>query len=125
MESLQLIGTEPLIFAFAVFVLGCTVGSFLNVVCLRLPLIMEREWRAQCHETLGIPAEEPPAEPFNLAFPPSRCPKCGHSMRPWEHIPVISYLLLKGRCCSLAFWTYLAVCSSTRVDVVFTDTGYY
>jgi leader peptidase (prepilin peptidase)/N-methyltransferase len=97
-ESLQLIGTEPVVFACAIFVLGCTVGSFLNVVCLRLPLIMEREWRAQCHETLGIPAEEPPAEPFNLAFPPSRCPNCGHSIRPWENIPVISYLLLKGRC---------------------------
>lgn len=98
MESLLVSGgLESTVFATAILVLGCTVGSFLNVVCLRLPIIMERDWQAQCRETLGLPAEPRP-EPFNLAFPPSRCPQCGHNIRPWENIPIASYVLLKGRC---------------------------
>ncbi|HSC76571.1 MAG TPA: A24 family peptidase [Pseudomonadales bacterium] len=77
-------------------VLGCTVGSFLNVVCLRLPKMMERDWHVQCCELLDTPVE--PSEPFNLAFPASRCPQCGHNIRAWENIPVISYVFLRGRC---------------------------
>lgn len=95
-EALHLLESEPLFFTLLAMVLGCTIGSFLNVVCLRLPKMMERDWRAQCCELLDTPAE--PAEPFNLAFPPSRCPTCGHSIRAWENVPVISYVLLRGRC---------------------------
>lgn len=96
MEALHLLESEPVFFALLAMVLGCTIGSFLNVVCLRLPKMMERDWRAQCCELLDAPAE--PSEPFNLAFPPSRCPVCGHSIRAWENIPVISYVFLRGRC---------------------------
>ncbi len=96
MEVLHLLQTEQLLLALVAMVLGCTIGSFLNVVCLRFPKMMEREWREQCHELLEIPQED--QEPFNLAFPPSRCPKCGHSIRAWENVPVISYVLLRGRC---------------------------
>lgn len=96
MEVIYFLQTEQIALAALAMLLGCTVGSFLNVVCLRLPKMMDMEWRAQCCELLATPVE--PAEPFNLAFPPSRCPKCGHSIRAWENIPVVSYVLLRGRC---------------------------
>jgi leader peptidase (prepilin peptidase)/N-methyltransferase len=70
------------------------VGSFLNVVIYRLPVMMEREWQAMSasEET----AED--AEPFNLAVPASRCPHCGHLIRWYENIPLLSYLALRGKC---------------------------
>ncbi len=76
--------------------LGMLVGSFLNVVILRLPQMMERQWRDHCAELNGT--AEASEEPFNLLTPASRCPRCGHRIRPRENIPVLSYLLLKGRC---------------------------
>jgi leader peptidase (prepilin peptidase)/N-methyltransferase len=88
---------ERIVLVLLAMALGCTIGSFLNVVCLRLPKMMERDWRTQCCELLGTQPEQP-VEPFNLAFPPSRCPQCGHSIRAWENVPVISYLFLRGRC---------------------------
>ncbi|MDD5180164.1 MAG: A24 family peptidase [Gallionellaceae bacterium] len=72
------------------------VGSFLNVVIYRLPKIMEREWRAQCAELNGEDAELHPA--YNLVIPRSACPHCGHKIGALENIPVISYLLLRGKC---------------------------
>jgi leader peptidase (prepilin peptidase)/N-methyltransferase len=95
-EAINLLATEPALLAAIALILGATIGSFLNVVCLRLPRMMQQEWKGQCCELLETPLE--PAEPFNLAFPPSRCPQCGHSIRAWENIPVISYMLLRGRC---------------------------
>lgn len=76
--------------------LGLIVGSFLNVVIHRLPLIMQREWNAQCAELRG---EAPPvAEPLGLAAPRSRCPHCGHAIGALENIPLLSYLVLRGKC---------------------------
>lgn len=87
---------EPLAFTLLAAVLGLFVGSFLNVVIHRLPRMMERDWLAQAAELRG---EEPPAqERFNLATPRSRCPHCGHLITALENIPVVSYLLLRGRC---------------------------
>lgn len=83
---------------FCVGLFSLAVGSFLNVVVYRLPVMMERDWRAQCREYFGSETEEPPAEPFNLVVPRSRCPHCGHAITALENIPVISYLLLRGRC---------------------------
>ncbi|RMD69063.1 MAG: prepilin peptidase [Gammaproteobacteria bacterium] len=80
----------------ATALLGLVVGSFLNVVIHRLPLMLERRWRAQCAELLGH--RIPPETRFDLAFPPSHCPHCGHRLRFWENIPLLSYLLLRGRC---------------------------
>jgi len=77
-------------------VLGLLIGSFLNVVIHRLPQIMERQWAAECAQLAGQPA--PAGEPYNLLVPRSRCPHCGHAIRWYENIPVLSYLLLRGRC---------------------------
>ncbi|MEW7975526.1 MAG: A24 family peptidase [Candidatus Thiodiazotropha endolucinida] len=81
---------------FTLFI-GLAVGSFLNVVILRLPKMMENQWRSDCAELNGE-KEIAPSEPFNLSQPASHCPKCQHKIRFWENIPVISWLLLKGRC---------------------------
>lgn len=87
---------DPAVFALAAGLLGLMVGSFLNVVIHRLPIMMERDWAAQCAELRG---ETPPAlEAFSLARPRSRCPQCGHSITALENIPLISWLFLHGRC---------------------------
>ncbi|WP_106805185.1 A24 family peptidase [Pseudomonas sp. S5D5] len=92
-----LLSEHAWVFVSMALVLGVVVGSFLNVLVWRLPKMLEREWRAQAHEVLGLPAE--PAGPtYNLMLPHSCCPHCNHPIRPWENIPLLSYLLLKGRC---------------------------
>ncbi len=96
MSSLQLLHDIPALFISLSGLLGLLVGSFLNVVIYRLPKIMEREWQAQCAELHGKPATQP--EPFNLRVPRSACPHCGHQISALENIPVISYLLLGGKC---------------------------
>lgn len=78
-------------------VLGLAIGSFLNVVIVRLPKMMTNSWKADCCELLEL--EPPPQQStFNLLLPASECPSCGHQIRPWENIPVLSYLFLRGRC---------------------------
>jgi leader peptidase (prepilin peptidase)/N-methyltransferase len=77
-------------------VLGLLIGSFLNVVIYRLPLMLEAQWKAECAELSG--KESPAAEKFNLMVPHSRCPKCNHQIRWYENIPVLSYLFLRGKC---------------------------
>lgn len=92
--------------AALVGVLGLLIGSFLNVVIHRLPRMMERQWAAECAQyaqdsgllAQGGAATTPAAEPFNLLTPRSRCPSCGHEVRWYENIPVLSYLALRGRC---------------------------
>ncbi|MGF1528350.1 MAG: prepilin peptidase [Candidatus Competibacterales bacterium] len=97
MEALALIDADPTLrFALALF-FGLFVGSFLNVVIHRLPLMMEREWRQACAELKETPSQAPD-EPLNLAWPSSRCPHCSHPIGALENIPLLSYLWLKGRC---------------------------
>ncbi|WP_407692367.1 prepilin peptidase [Pseudomonas xionganensis] len=84
---------------FVGLVLGLLLGSFLNVVVYRLPIMMQRDWRVQAREILELPAEAQ-GETFNLVLPDSRCPHCGHKIRPWENIPLLSYLFLRGKCSS-------------------------
>ena len=79
--------------------LGLIVGSFLNVVIYRLPLMMDREWREQARQLLGQPdGAEPGQVPINLISPRSHCPACQSPVAAWHNVPVLSYLLLKGRC---------------------------
>jgi len=100
MDWLGLLAQSPALVQGAALVLGLLVGSFLNVVALRLPVMMERAWRGECAELLGQSA--PADEPLSLTHPPSRCPHCGHAIRPWENVPVLSWLLLRGRCSACA-----------------------
>ena len=96
-STLTLIAGNPLAFGIVVFVFSLMVGSFLNVVIFRLPVILERVWRKECEELDGE-AVHTEDEPFNLVVPRSRCPHCGHPIRAWENIPVISYAFLRGKC---------------------------
>lgn len=89
---------DTTVFVATAAVLGLVVGSFLNVVIHRLPIMLERAWRAQCSEMLGTTGDAPDDIPFNLATPRSRCPSCGHAIRAIENIPILSYLWLRGRC---------------------------
>ena len=87
----------PALYLGTLFVFGSLIGSFLNVVIYRLPVMMQREWRNDCLEFL----EQTPAveeERFNLSVPRSRCGNCGHHISALENIPMISYLLLGGKC---------------------------
>lgn len=77
--------------------LGLVVGSFLNVVIYRLPLMMETRWRRDCCELLELPPEQE-APRLTLSTPNSHCPHCGTAIKPWHNIPVLSYLLLRGKC---------------------------
>jgi len=91
---------QPAVFPWVAFVLGLCVGSFLNVVIHRLPRMLEREWRAECAELAGQPVPEAPAEAsaYNLVTPRSACPACGHRIRAWENVPLVSWIALRGKC---------------------------
>jgi len=88
--------SDPVVFTGVAGVLGLLIGSFLNVVIHRMPIMMEREWALQCAELRGEAA--PVFEALSLAQPRSRCPACGHAISALENIPVLSYLFLRGRC---------------------------
>ncbi|QKJ68086.1 prepilin peptidase [Deefgea piscis] len=88
---------EISMFIFAIAVLGLLVGSFLNVVIHRLPLMMEREFKQECAVLLDEPTPTPAAK-YNLVVPRSACPQCGHQITALENIPILSWLLLRGQC---------------------------
>ena len=90
--------TYPVLLLVYAYLIGLVVDSFLNVVIYRLPVMMEREWRAQCHEFLELPAPEAMPKVFNLASPPSHCPQCKNEITAKENIPVISFMLQHGKC---------------------------
>lgn len=96
---LELFTESTLLFIAVVFAFCLIIGSFLNVVIHRLPIMMEREWREQCEELSKTPPEgELPDDRFDLVVPRSRCPSCGQLIKAWQNIPVVSYLLLGGKC---------------------------
>jgi len=88
----------PIIFVAIVFAFALMIGSFLNVVIYRLPIMMQREWRDQCAELSDSLPTDLPEGRFNLVVPRSRCPSCGQLIEAWQNIPVLSYLLLSARC---------------------------
>ena len=92
-EALQV--SPAWLFTTAAF-LGLCVGSFLNVVIHRLPIMMERRWQAECADLRGEP--EPVFERLDLMHPPSRCPSCGAGIGALQNIPVVSWLALRGKC---------------------------
>ncbi len=96
MTFIQDLQAYPPLFIALVGLMGLLVGSFLNVVIHRLPKMMERDWKAQCAELMG---SEPNSEPaYSLVKPRSACPHCNHQISAVENIPVLSYLILGGKC---------------------------
>ncbi|WP_407312367.1 prepilin peptidase [Pseudomonas sp. nanlin1] len=97
MPLLDYLATTPLAFILCALLLGLIVGSFLNVVIHRLPKMLERDWQVQAREILNLPAETA-APTYNLMLPHSECPHCAHRIRAWENLPIVSYLVLRGKC---------------------------
>lgn len=99
MEVIYLLSTSRVWLLFVVGLFSLLVGSFLNVVIYRLPIMLERQWKRDCTDWLGT-QDLPDATvgDFNLVVPRSQCPTCGHNISAWENIPVLSYLFLKGKC---------------------------
>jgi leader peptidase (prepilin peptidase)/N-methyltransferase len=103
MSVTELLAASPALFIGACLVLGLMVGSFLNVVIYRLPVMLDREWRAQCaeldgHDHHAATAAAGPRERFNLIVPRSACPSCKAPITALQNIPVISWVFLRGRC---------------------------
>ncbi|WP_313056116.1 prepilin peptidase [Pseudomonas lopnurensis] len=99
MILIDYLASHALAFVLSAALVGLLVGSFLNVVIHRLPIMMQRDWRIQAREYLECPPE-PAGERFNLLLPASHCPHCGHRIRSWENIPLVSWLALRGKCSS-------------------------
>ena len=87
---------QPGVLPWAALVFGLCIGSFLNVVIHRLPKMLESAWREECAELAGQPL--PPQPPYGLVTPRSACPSCGHAIRAWENVPIVSWLVLGGKC---------------------------
>ena len=93
---LEILSTQPPFLITLAVILGLLIGSFLNVVIHRLPIMLEREWREQC--AWLDDNELPAAVPYNLIQPRSACPRCGHLIAWYENLPILSWLFLRGRC---------------------------
>ncbi|MFV8570494.1 prepilin peptidase [Marinobacter sp. SBS5] len=101
MPSLETFLSTPWLLYTTVTLVSLCIGSFLNVVILRLPKMMHQDWRCQCEEFLEVPDEKRTTDtPITLSKPASTCPSCSHKIRAWENIPVVSWLILGGKCSS-------------------------
>ena len=105
MAIVELLETSQAFLIIASLVLGLLVGSFLNVIIYRMPVILQRDWKRQCSEFLEIDnslskdkSHSLKHEVFNLQQPASHCPHCYHKIKPWENVPLISYIALGGKC---------------------------
>ena len=99
MPLIDYLASHVLAFVLLALLFGLLIGSFINVVIYRLPKMMQRDWEIQARELLGLP-DLIDRTTFNLILPNSSCPLCNHEIRPWENIPIISWLFLRGKCSS-------------------------
>lgn len=98
MYLIDFLASNPAFFITAATIFGLFIGSFLNVVIYRLPIMLERSWHCECKQLLNIEDSTPEPENFNLVVPRSRCPSCNKLIRSFENIPVVSFLLQRGKC---------------------------
>lgn len=98
MDIINFIESNPDFFLVLVAALSLIVGSFLNVVIYRLPHMIEDEWNQECRAYLGLNPQHTDTEKLNLHLPMSHCPQCKKKLKPWHNIPVLSYLILSGKC---------------------------
>src|SRR5579872_1321948 len=103
MEIINFLNMNPNIFLMIMAGLGLIVGSFLNVVIHRLPRMIQNEWSDECREYLGLKNLPSDNESLNLYLPQSHCTHCKKTLKPWHNIPVISYLVLRGKCAYCQF----------------------
>lgn len=94
----QFLIVNPFIASVLLFILGLCVGSFLNVVIHRLPIMLNQQWRCLSKNYLDIALTSDDLKVYNLVLPPSTCPKCDVVLKPWHNVPLISYLYLRGKC---------------------------
>ncbi len=97
MPLLEFLASHTLAFVLCTLLIGLLIGSFLNVVVYRLPKMLLRDWQTQAREILKLPATNDD-QTFNLILPNSSCPHCAHEIKPWENIPIFSWLFLRGKC---------------------------
>ena len=102
MDILNALNQHPWLLQASLLALGLVVGSFLNVVIYRLPVMIDRDEKNYCAELLETGAEDADSETFDLVQPNSHCPHCNYAIKPWENIPLVSYLFLRGRCSNCA-----------------------
>lgn len=95
-DFFNFLNANPIVLYSGTFIFSLLIGSFLNVVIHRIPKMLEQSWKQQCHEMLEM--EAPTEDAITLSKPNSTCPQCGHAIKPWENIPVLSYLFLGGKC---------------------------
>ncbi len=98
MDIINFLADNPDIFLIVVAGFSLIIGSFLNVVIYRLPRIMMNQWGQECREYLGLKSTHEDVEKLNLYLPPSHCPSCKKRLKLWHNIPIISYLVLRGKC---------------------------
>ena len=116
MTLAQTFAYAPWLLYGSTFLLALAIGSFLNVVIHRLPIMLERQWREQAGETLaaagssGIVTAPKAVERYNLVVPRSRCPKCSAEIKAHHNIPVLSWLILGGKCASCG-----STCACVRI----------
>ncbi len=94
----QILQSSPELLTLLILIIGLMVGSFLNVVIYRLPVMMDKNWKQECYDYLELKNPEPDNGTFNLLLPNSRCPHCQTAIKAHQNIPVFSYLFLKGKC---------------------------
>lgn len=126
-DSLSFLFQNNLIFrVISLMLVGLCIGSFLNVVVYRLPIILQREWRNQCLEVLGNECKlEVDQSKFNLSYPSSHCPNCKNKVPAWSNIPLLGFVLLAGKCsqCQVKIsWRYPIV--ELLSGILFALVGY-
>ena len=99
---IALLQQNQTLFLVLLFLTGACVGSFLNVVIYRLPRLLQQQWNSQCKELLELPVDNSEGDAPGIAYPPSFCPQCKSPIKAWHNVPILGYILLRGKCAACA-----------------------